>query len=326
MTELALVTGAAGHIGGVLVRELVAQGRSVRVLEHDDARAIDGLDVQRVRGDMRDPASLAEAVKGVDVVFHLAAIISILGERGGLLTAINVQGVWNIARAAREAGVRRFVHFSSCHAFDLDQPHVDETTARPKPSDPAYNRSKAAGEQALRDQIARGLDAVIVNPTGVIGPYDFKPSRMGRLALHVMRRRMPSLVEGGFDWVDVRDVVRTALAAERAGRTGENYLTGGAWRSLADVAQILANVARVKPPAVVAPLWLARLGAPFMDLYNAMTDLEPLYTTESLHAVRATRDISSAKARRELGHTARPLQETLRDVHQWFSDAGMLRR
>ncbi len=322
-----LVTGATGHVGGNLVRTLIAGGATVRTLVHSGTAALEGLDVERVSGSVDDPASLDAAMRGVSEVYHLAAIISILGDRGGALTRINVDGARCVARAARRAGVRRLVHMSSCHAFDLDHTPgaIDESVPRPKATDPFYNRSKALGEAAVREEIKAGLDAVIVNPTGVIGPFDFGPSRMGRFFLALARGRLPSLIDGGFDFVDVRDLVATTIAAASRGRTGENYLVGARYVAVREVAAVAADACGVAAPRIVAPMWLARAGAPFMDGFGRVTGREPLYTSESLHALRAGR-ICSDRAAAELGHAPRPLADTVRDVYAWFEQAGMLPR
>jgi dihydroflavonol-4-reductase len=320
-----LVTGATGHVGSNLVRELLGRGESVRALVRDGKRSLEGLDVECVTGHVHDALGLDKAMRGVTEVFHLAAVISILGERGGEVARVNVEGVRTVARAARKAGVRRMIHMSSCHAFDLDATSIDEASARPKPSDPFYNRSKALGEAALREEIAQGLDAVIVNPTGVIGPFDFGPSRMGRFFLALAGGRLPGLVDGGFDFVDVRDLVASTIAAANKGRTGENYLLGGRYVHVSDVAAEAARITGVKAPRIVTPMWLARAGAPLMDVFGRTTGREPLYTSESLHALRAGR-IDSRRAATELGHTPRPLADTVRDIYAWFEQTGALRR
>ncbi len=317
--SITVVTGASGHVGNTLVRALLGQGRRVRALIHAQAASLDGLNVERVDGDVLDPDSLARAFAGAEVVYHLAARISITGDQGGRVTAVNVEGTRNAARAALAAGARRFVHFSSVHAFDLeplDTP-IDEDAGRPGPKHPAYDRSKAAGEAALREVIAEGLDATIVNPTGVIGPNDHEPSRMGRLIGLIGRRKIPAMTPGGFDWVDVRDVAAAAIAAETRGRTGVNYLLGGEWLSMDDVAAHAARAHGVAPPRFRSPMWAARLGAPFVTLAAKMARAEPLYTSEALHAVRANRQIDCTRARTELGHRPRPAAESIADAVAW---------
>jgi dihydroflavonol-4-reductase len=322
-----VITGASGHIGANLAHALVAQGRRVRVLIRERRGMLEGLGVEMVRGDVRDPASLAEAFAGAEVVYHLAALISISGDQGGLVPAINVEGAGNVARVALECGVRRMIHFSSVHAFDqapLDQA-LDETRARATSRrHPAYDRSKAAGEVEVRKAMARGLDCVILHPTGVIGPRDAEPSRMGEFFLALYRRALPALVRGGFDWVDVRDVAAAALAAEEKGRSGENYLISGQWRSMEELADLAEAITGVRRPRMVSPIWLARAGAPFQTAFNRARGKRPLYTGESLSALQANRAISHEKASRDLGHAPRPLEDTVRDIYEWFEQAGML--
>jgi len=320
-----VVTGASGHVGGNLVRELLRRGRRVRVLVHQDERALEGLEVERVRGDVLDPHTLRDAFDGAEVLFHLAAIISIDGERGGLVPRTNVEGVRNVMAAALDRHVRRVVHFSSIHAFvqePLDEPLDERRVQVTLPAYPAYDRSKAAGEAEVRAAIGRGLDAVIVNPTGIIGPCDFGPSRMGRFFLDLHLRQLPALVEGGFDWVDVRDVVASALAAEDRGRTAENYLLGGCWHSLDELATLAQGVTGVRQPLFTCPMWLARIGAPFAVAWGRVVGREPLFTMESLHALRANRSIRHDKAARELGHAPRPVEETVAEVYASFAAAG----
>jgi dihydroflavonol-4-reductase len=324
--ETVLVTGASGHVGGNLVRELLRRGRNVRVLVHRNEGGLTGLEVERFRGDVWQPDSLRPAFAGVDVLYHLAAVISIDGDRG-VVRRTNVEGVRNVMAAALESRVRRVVHMSSVHALmqePLDAP-IDESRARVAlPGYPAYDRSKAEGEAQVRVAIQAGLDAVLVNPTGIIGPCDYTPSRMGRVFLDLYQGRLPALIEGGFDWVDVRDVVAGALAAEERGRTGENYLLSGHWHSIVELAAMARQVTGVRAPSFACPMWLARMGAPFVAAYARFMGQEPLFTPESLHALRANRCISREKAGRELGYAARPARETVADVYAWFLAEGVL--
>ena len=322
-----LVTGASGHVGGNLVRALLAKGDQVRVTTHGDQRAIDGLPVEAVACDTRDPAQVRAAVEGCEVVYHAAAVISIDGGRGGLVEATNVTGPKNVAEACLDAGVRRLVHVSSIHALaqePLDTP-IDET--RPWAFEaggvPAYDASKGRGEREVLGVVERGLDAVIVNPGGIIGPLDFKPSRMGRVVLDVANRKLPALVPGGFIWVDVRDVVTGMLAAGERGRTGQRYLLTGEWAPVRQVAAFVHEATGVKLPGT-SPMWAARLGAPFFQGWGRLTGREPLYTGESLRALRWNPKVSHDKAARELDFSPRPLRDTLLDTVAWFRDAGLI--
>lgn len=323
-----VVTGASGHIGGALTRALLAEGRRVRAVVHDESRALDGLDVERIPGDVRDVESLRRAFRGAEVVYHLAARITLLQHEVQETMAVNVDGPRNVCQAALDAGVRRLVHFSSIHAFD-DAPRdvpMDET--RPPAEGrgfPLYDRSKAAGEKEVLAAVGRGLDAVIVNPAGVIGPHDYRISAMGQVFLDMWHGRLPALIDGGFSWVDVRDVVSSALAAEARGRTGERYLLPGHWVSVKGIAQTVTEVTGRRTPKMVTPMWLARASAPIVTAFARMIGRKPLYTSASLRALRQNRVVLGAKAAAELGHAPRPFRDSVSDVYAWFEQHGYLR-
>lgn len=327
-----VVTGATGHVGSNLVRALLRQGDHVRVMVRGPARSLDGLEVERVSGDVRDEASLRAAFEGAEIVYHLAAVISITGDPSGMVRAVNVDGTRRVAEAALAVGVRRLVHCSSVHAFDLYRPDItgpiDETWHRvpDAASHFAYDRSKAAGERALREVIDRGLEAVILHPSGIVGPYDFGPSRMGRVLLGLYHRKLPSLIEGGFDFVDVRDVVGGLMAAADRGRPGENYLVTGHFLTVPALARVAEGITGVKPPRLTVPIWLCRVGVPFAAAYGWARKQEPLYTSESLAVLETHGRFDWGKAQRELGYTARSTEDTVRDTYAWFDAAGMLKR
>src|SRR5262245_38596974 len=208
---LAVVTGGAGYIGTNLATPLLAAGHQVRVGDVREAGTAKALGAEWVRAEVRDPDAIRPAFDGAEAVYHLAALISVVGPLGGRVASVNVSGARVVAEAALATGVRRLVHCSSVHAFDvgsrIGEP-VDESCPRSTDSRlPAYDRSKAAGEAAVRRAVQRGLDAVVVNPTAVLGPADEAPSRVGAVLLAMWRGWVPAVPGGGFDWVDVRDVV-----------------------------------------------------------------------------------------------------------------------
>ena len=321
------VTGASGHVGANLVRALLARGDEVRVLLRADDRAVRGLAVDRVSGDLLDPAALAPLVAGTEVVFHAAAEVSIAGDPDGIVERVNVLGTRHVAAACLAAGVRRLVHFSSIHALEssrADHPMDETQPLVVERGAPAYDRSKAAGEREVLAAAARGLEVVILNPTAIVGPFDFKPSPTGRLIVALARRQMPALVAGGFDWVDVRDVARAALAAGDRGRPGERYLVSGHWLPIAGFAGEVARATGVPAPRFVAPLWAARLGVPFVTIFGKVLGRAALYTAESLRAIRLSRQVDGTKARLELDHAPRPFAETIRDSVVWLGEHGCL--
>lgn len=323
------VTGATGHVGANLCRALVAAGHRVRALVHAGLRGLDGVPVEPVKGGLGDPAALVRAFSGSDLVYHLAARISIAPGDEHLVHAVNVDGTRNVVAACLEARVPRLIHFSSIHALSshpTDRP-IDETRALADGARlPAYDRSKAAAEREVQAGVARGLDAVVCNPTAILGPHDYGPSPMGRVLLDLYHRRLPALVDGGFDWVDVRDVVAGAMAAAERGRRGERYLLSGARKSVRELAALVEELTGARAPRFVSPMWLARVGAPFATVAARVAGKEPLFTSQSLHALRNHLDVRHDKAARELGYSSRPLRETLSDTFRWLDEAGRLRR
>lgn len=322
-----VITGGSGHIGGNLVRALLQQGIRPRVLVHDDRRALDGLDVEVIAGNVLDAAALDAAFAGAELVYHLAARISLVDREQAVTQAVNVQGTANVVEACLANRVKRLVHFSSIHALStrpFDAP-VEETRALSDEEPvPHYDRSKAAGERVVSAGVARGLDAVIVNPTAVVGPHDYRPSHLGQVFLDLYHRKLPGLVEGGFDFVDVRDVVAGAMAAAGQGRTGERYLLSGHRSMMKELAALVAEVTGKPAPKMVAPMWVARASAPFATAFARLAGKPERFTAASLHALRNHKDVRHDKASRELGYTPRPLRATIEDTFAWFGDSGRL--
>jgi dihydroflavonol-4-reductase len=321
------VTGATGHIGANLVRALISEGRSTRCLVHVNCQAVDGLDIERFQGDVRDLESLCRAFHGAYVVYHLAASISLSMADWPMLEAINVTGTRNVVEACLRTGVRRLVHFSSIHALVQEPLTIPVDESRPLVESrhcPPYDRSKAAAEREVRRGIEKGLDAIIIYPTAIIGPYDYQPSYFGEALLAMAQRRLPALVTGGFDWVDVRDVVAGAMLAEEKAPAGASYLLSGHWVSMCDIASMVKEITGVATSRMVCPLWLARIGAPFIKVISQLNGKRPLYTSVSLRALKSNRHISHERATRELGYGPRPFRETLVDTLRWFEENGQL--
>jgi dihydroflavonol-4-reductase len=315
-------------LGTNVVRALVAAGEEVRAVDFRPGAALAGLDVEFVRGDVLDRSTLETAFVGAEFVLHLAAKISIAGDPDGSVRRVNVDGVRHVAEAALRTGVRRLVHCSSLHAYDVAaiRGPVRENGVRATDSRlPAYDRSKAAGEDELRRVIDRGLDAVILNPSGMFGPVDPEPSRMGRVLLAMFRGRMPVTVRGAFDWVDVRDVAAALIAAADRGRTGENYLAGGHRASVTELGRLAARVTGRRRPRLVAPLAPVRLAAvAAVRVAGPRRAGHLLLTPESLHALDSDPVLDCAKAIAELGYRPRPLAETVADLHASFVADGRM--
>lgn len=321
-----VVTGAAGHVGANLVRALLAHGKHVRALVHHHQQALEGLDVEIVGVDITDLDSLRCAFAGADSVFHTAGYVSISMHEWQHLEAVNLLGTRNVVDACLQCGVQRLAHFSSVETL-LSQPSaglVDESCSlAPARIYPPYARSKAAGEREVRRALARGLDAVILYPSAILGPHDFRLGFPNAGLLALSDGRLWALVDGGFDWVDVRDVVAGALAAMERAPAGGRYVLSGHWASLRDLADLVGQNTGTPKSRPIFPMWLARIGAPFSVAWSRLTGNRPLYTSAALKPLCGEYRISHARATRDLGYHPRPLDETVRETLQWFQDTGL---
>jgi dihydroflavonol-4-reductase len=328
--NVVIVTGATGHIGNVLVRELLAAGRVVRalVLPDDDKHPLAGLNVEIVHGDVTDPASLKIAFAGAELVFHLAGIVTIMPGMASVLDRVNVGGMCNVITACRANGVRRLVYTSSIHAI-AEPPHgtvIDES----QPFDPDrvlgdYARSKARATLVLLNEVRRGgLDAVICCPTGVIGPWDYGISNIGQLILDFASGHLKSYVSGAYDFVDVRDVARGLILAADKGQTGRHHIFSGAQVKVPELMEELARDIGYPAPTYRIPTVIARTAGVLASIYYRVLRRKPVFTAYSIDVLRSNSLVSSARAREELGFASRPWQESIRDHVEWFRAEGML--
>jgi len=320
-----LVTGATGHIGNVLTRELLERGEIVRalVLPGEDLTPLNGLDVEIAEGDVLDPESLRQALHGVQDVYHLAGVISIMPGKNDLLRRVNVLGTQNVLQAARHANIRRLVYTSSIHAI-MRAPHgvtIDESI----PFDPEhaiseYDRSKAEASLSVQQATRQGLDAVIVCPTGVIGPYDYRRSEMGSLILDCSLNPLQFWIDGAYDFVDVRDVAQGLILAGKKGRRGESYILSGEQISVHSLMRTIQEITGLRSLHIRVPISLAHFAARFTPLYYRLARIRPRFTHYALETVASNSVISHDKARKELSYRPRALRETLTDTVRWFQE------
>lgn len=327
-----LVTGGAGHIGNVLVRELIYRGEPVRVLvlPGEDTRSLQGLPVELAEGDVLDKESLIHAMQGVDVVFHLAALVSITEDQAYLLEAVNVEGTRNVIEAAKQCHVKKLVYTSSIHA--LERPPVGVSITEMcafDPENPAgpYDRTKAKASLLVKKAADEGLDTRIVCPTGVIGPYDYRRSEMGELILSFMQKRLNVLVDGAFDFVDVRDVAEGQILARDYGKSGETYILSGERIELKWLHALVKKITGKETKPITFPLPIVLIIAPLAEWYYKITKQKPRITRYSLETVMSNSEISSEKAKKELGYQPRSLTKSVTDtVRWWLKNIGLTKR
>ena len=323
-TRKILVTGASGHLGNVLAKALLARGDTVRVLVEpgDDAPALEGLPVERLMGDVRDADAVKRAVEGMDVVCHLAGLVSITAGFEQQMRDVNVGGTRNVLEACAASGAR-LLYMSSIHALTEakpGQPLLEDAGFDEKTAFGAYGKSKAEASRLVQEAARAGrVHASLLLPVGCTGPEDYRLSEMGELVAAVGQKRRPIVVTGGYHWVDIRDVAQATIAAIEKGRPGEAYLLSERYLSVKDVCAAIAQAAGVRPPPVAIPLFLAWLFSWPLLLWEWLTKRRALMTPYAMHTLGCAFDVAAKKARAELGFTPRRTEESLRDAWLWLS-------
>lgn len=321
-----LVTGATGHLGANLVRSLCERGEQVRVLvrPESDQAALEGLSVERAVGDLCDAASLERAVKGASRMYHAAAMISIRsGDRAALMQT-NVEGTARLMQAALDNRLEKVVYTSSFGAIGTrrDRASTEEDWLDPFQPVMDYERSKAHSEVAVLQAAARGLPVCIVNPSAIVGPWDFRPSLVGRTIVDFGLGKMRAYVPGGFDWVPMKDVVRGHLLAMEKGRPGERYLLSGEVHSLDQIMDWLAEFTGKPRPRVRIPARLMQGVALIKDFIERkfFPHRTPRFNYHSIRILSSGKTGNNEKARRELGYAPTPVREAFQDAVAWFQE------
>lgn len=321
-----LVTGASGHVGLTLIQQLLESGRSVRALDSKKSAVLENLPIEFYQGDLRDPSSFEAAFEDIETVFHLAGYISIQLNEWPLLEAINVNGVQTIISLCKKYRVQRLVHFSSVEALSTEPRNrpIDESNALVVPDFPIpYPRSKAAGQRIVLDAIRDGLNAVIICPSGIIGPNDNRFRAANQLFLRAAQGKLPAVPSFSYDFVDVRDVAAGALVAEQKGISGTVYVLSNTRFRLSDLARQVAILANARTPLTV-PGWSVRMSLPLISLMSAIQNKPGMVTRASLYPLIHAHEMSHARATNDLGYQPRPIDNTLVDMVGWFRQIGQI--
>jgi dihydroflavonol-4-reductase len=317
-----LVTGASGHIGNVLVRTLLKKGLEVGVIDLDPENdpVLKPLNLKMYKGDIRDLNFLTKTFKNVDTVIHVAGIVSITPWRKKLINDVNVRGTKNVVKACIKAGVKRLVYTSSVHA--LYEPPKGKTVIEKLANSVKkvlgeYARTKVLATKEVFKGIKKGLNAVITYPSGVIGPYDFKHSEMGEMIRDYSQGKYKYYVDGAYNFVDVRDIANGIYLAMTKGKKGEDYILAGNRITVQELFRKISKITNTPPPKFKIPTFIAKLLAPFALLYYKLSKEVPIFTPYSLAVLNSNSNISSKKAKRELGYSFRSIEETLKDIIKW---------
>lgn len=325
MEKTYLVTGACGHLGGTLVRLLERTGAQVRGLRLPSEQARNRAHVTYYPGDVRDRDSLRPLFRGLAgrevVVFHTAAIVDISGEVTPQMHDVNVNGTKNILALCREYGVKRLVYVSSVHAIpEKDGYAVLREVDRfsPQQVTGGYAKTKAEATQAVLDAAAQGLDAVVVHPSGILGPFDGAENHLVQLVKEYAGGKLPACVKGGYDFVDVRDVAAGCLAAAKKGRSGQCYILSNRHYEVQEVLAMAKTLCHGRRLPVL-PMWMAQAAEPLLGWVARVKKQRPLYTKYSLYTLRSNDRFDHGKATAELGYRPRDLRQTVRDTLRWLA-------
>ncbi len=331
MSALAGITGATGLLGANLAKALLDAGHRVRATRRGTSRAdhLRDLDLEWAEADLGDTTGLSRAFHGCDVVFHVAALVSVRRTPTPELVQTNVEGTRHVLDAVARAGVPRLVYCSTVGAVGLSEdgrPCTEESrwTFAERGMNDGYVETKRRAEELVREAAAGGLDVVIANPTYMFGPYDARPSS-GKMIVSVVKGDVPGWTPGKNNFDDVRDVARGMLLLWERGRRGERYILGGENLTYKEAFERIASVAGVKPPRRRIPRPLATAFGLAGDLNERLSRREPLINSVTVrYGFCKDFVFSSAKAQRELGYTIGPLEPAIQSALDWFRERGML--
>jgi dihydroflavonol-4-reductase len=326
----ALVTGATGFVGSSLVRELLKDGKEVKVLvrKSSNTKNIDGLDFERAYGDVRDKEAVKSALKGCDTLYQTAALYEYWGPSKKEYYDVNVEGTKVSLQAALEQGVQKVVHTSSvaslgghgreCLAKEDAEFNAWKTGAH-------YNISKHVAELEALKFSQKGLPVVVVNPGVVLGVRDIRPTPSGRMILDVLNKKTPGYMDGGGNYVDVEDVARGHILAAAKGRVGEKYILGNANLSVLEFYKLISDVAGMQPPKLKFP-YPAVIATSYLYLLIATITRKPPPVTPAFARVgRMCGYFDSSKAVKELGFPQTPIRTTVEKAVNWFRENGYVK-
>lgn len=326
-----IVTGATGHIGNVLVRELVKIGYEVTVFvtEKEDIRHMEELKVKIQYGDVRDKESLKRAFQNQELVFHIAGLIDIGNGNKKIMQEVNVEGTKNVWEACKEKKVRRLVYTSSVHAIK-EQPKGKSIVETAEFSEEwvkgTYAKTKAQATKYLMGKRKDSVEIIITHPSGVIGPYEYVPSNLGQLIMDCCNEKIGAYLDGGYNFVDVRDVADGIIKAAEKGKTGECYILAGEQVSVKQLMKYVEEIVGVKPPKFKIARWFAYLTGFLSEIYYKIVKQKPLFTSYAVYTLGTNSDFSSQKAIQELGYTTRPIKESIADSIQWYQEKGKIKK
>lgn len=325
----ALVTGATGFVGSSVVRELLNEGADVRVFvrEKSDTRNIDGLEIEKAYGDIRDGESVKKALAGCDTLFHTAAIYSFWLPDSKAFYDVNVEGTKTVLGAALEQGVDKCVYTSSIIAvgfYGADKPANEDAEFNLWGTGDHYARSKHMAEVEAMKICHQGLPVVVVNPAEVIGVRDIKPTPSGQMIIDIVTNRMPGYIDGGLNFVDVEDVAKGHILAAHKGKVGDRYILGNKNMSVGDYYRLIGDVAGIEPPKIKFPAAMAVMLGYLYQFASGITNKPPVLTAPMVRLGSKYAFFDCSKAVDELGMPQTPIRKTVEKAINWFRENGYI--
>lgn len=323
-----VVTGATGHIGNVLVRDLIERGYEVKslALNEKDGEILKDLNTEIVYGDVRKIENLVKAFEGAEIVFHLAGIIEIGSGNKRKVHEVNVDGSKNVVAACKMAHVKKLVYTSSVHAIPEAEGVIAETREfSPKLVKGTYAKSKSEATNYILNSNSDDLEVIIVHPSGVIGPYEYIKSNMGQLIIDCANGTMKASIKGGYNFVDVRDVSNGIILAAEKGKPGECYILAGHSITIKELMAIIEKLTGRKAPKFIIARWFAYITGIFSELYYKIVHEKPLFTSYAVYTTGTNHNFSIEKAKKELGYTVRDIEDTIKDTIDWFKERGEIK-
>jgi dihydroflavonol-4-reductase len=321
------VTGATGFIGASIVRELLKDGREVRVLARPSSNLanLKGLDIEIWKGDLLDSASLNSGLKGCDILYHAAADYRLWTRRPDEMFSANVGGTTAVLEAALANNIERVVYTSSVGTLGNSGdglPGTEETAVSLDDMIGPYKKSKFLAEREAERFVALGLPLVIVNPSTPVGPWDIKPTPTGKIIVDFLKRKMPAYLDTGLNLIAVEECARGHILAERYGRTGCKYILGNTNLSLRDIFIMLEEITGIPAPKVRLPYTPVLMAAWLNEGFSRVTGIEPLIPLAGVRMAAHHMYFDSGRAVRELGLPQTPVNEALKRAVEWFRANG----
>ena len=324
-----LVTGAAGFLGSHVTRQLVARGEQVRVLIRASSsnRAISDLPLEYVTGDLRDPASLERAMKGVRRVFHVAADYRLWAKRSQDIYDSNVGGTKNLLAAAKAAGVSQLIYTGTVATIAVDRPDLPNefTDSKLEEMIGHYKRSKWMAEQEALKAAKEGLPVVVAMPTTPVGPWDWKPTPTGKIILDFLNGKMPGYVETGLNFVGVEECAAGHLLVAERGKVGERYLLGAENLTLKEMLDTLAKITSLPAPGMKIPNGVA-LGVAYVEsTLSRLVGREPQIPVEGVKIAQHRMFVDCSRAQKELGFQPGSVAAALERAVRWYQLKGYVK-